>query len=156
MCMTLVVPSDEPPTASPPKRVQVYRGCLARTHPCAAESKMTLQSERHLVRASRCVGERCRTFSVSHLFFASIVFCQCEFCEVYPCLSGFFLRPFDLCSSEPLLVTSLSSPLQSPALVSPVLVSVVPHVSTLGRLGFRSSLPRLSPPSSSQARHTAS
>ena len=43
----------EPPTASPPKWA---RGCRAGTRTCAAESKITLQSEGQLMRASRSVG----------------------------------------------------------------------------------------------------
>ena len=45
---------NEPPTASSPLGARVCRGCPAGTHECATECKMTLRSERQLVRA--CVA----------------------------------------------------------------------------------------------------
>ena len=71
-----------PPTASPPKWARVCGGCPAGTHTCAAESRMTLQSERQLVRGvasvvwlSRVwtcgVFDRCRMtdkFSLQRIF----------------------------------------------------------------------------------------
>ena len=40
-----------PPTASSPQGARVYRECPARTHPCATESRMTLQQSANPVRA---------------------------------------------------------------------------------------------------------